>query len=204
MLSTAIIGGGSMGEALLAGLLRSGRQVAISWSPNGHQRAAYLAETYAVRVTGVGTPPRTPSCCWRPPRRCRVGRRRDQRRLRPGRRQRRRAGARQRRQGDHVCHESRLPAGSPVSGDAERAGAVRGRQCAGQGPVRHRRATRGGRPVVRVRGRSADCAGGPDRLGHRRLGFRPGVLLLFVEALVDAAVAIGLTQVVATELVSLY
>lgn len=51
----AIVGGGSMGEALLAGLLRSGYQVKdLVVAERVPQRAAYLAETYAIRVTGVG------------------------------------------------------------------------------------------------------------------------------------------------------
>jgi pyrroline-5-carboxylate reductase len=50
----AIIGGGSIGEALLAGLLRAGRQakdlVVAEKSP---ERAKYLSETYSVLVTAV-------------------------------------------------------------------------------------------------------------------------------------------------------
>lgn len=50
----AIIGGGSIGEALLSGLLRSGRQtkdmVVAEKSPD---RAKYLSEKYSVRVTTV-------------------------------------------------------------------------------------------------------------------------------------------------------
>ncbi|MGE2732818.1 pyrroline-5-carboxylate reductase [Mycolicibacterium vaccae] len=54
MARIAIIGGGNIGEALLAGLLRAGRQVkdlvVAEKSPN---RAAYLAEKYSVLVTTV-------------------------------------------------------------------------------------------------------------------------------------------------------
>jgi pyrroline-5-carboxylate reductase len=54
MARIAIIGGGSMGEALLSGLLRAGRQVkdlvVAEQLPN---RAQYLAETYSVLVTSV-------------------------------------------------------------------------------------------------------------------------------------------------------
>jgi pyrroline-5-carboxylate reductase len=50
----AIIGGGSIGEALLSGLLRSGRQtkdmVVAEKQPD---RAKYLSETYSVLVTSV-------------------------------------------------------------------------------------------------------------------------------------------------------
>jgi pyrroline-5-carboxylate reductase len=58
MLSTvariAIIGGGSIGEALLSGLLRAGRQVKdLVVAERLPDRARYLAESYSVRVTSV-------------------------------------------------------------------------------------------------------------------------------------------------------
>jgi pyrroline-5-carboxylate reductase len=54
MARIAIIGGGSMGEALLAGLLRAGRQVKDLVVAEKHQdRAKYLAEKYAVRVSSI-------------------------------------------------------------------------------------------------------------------------------------------------------
>ncbi|MHC9291032.1 pyrroline-5-carboxylate reductase [Mycobacterium sp. LTG2003] len=50
----AIIGGGSMGEALLSGLLRAGRQVKdMVVSEKFPDRAKYLADKYSVRVTSV-------------------------------------------------------------------------------------------------------------------------------------------------------
>lgn len=50
----AIIGGGNIGEALLAGLLRAGRQAKeIVVSERVPARARYLAETYSVLITGV-------------------------------------------------------------------------------------------------------------------------------------------------------
>jgi pyrroline-5-carboxylate reductase len=50
----AIIGGGNIGEALLSGLLRSGRQVKdIVVSERIPARARYLSEKYSVLVTGV-------------------------------------------------------------------------------------------------------------------------------------------------------
>jgi pyrroline-5-carboxylate reductase len=52
MARIAIIGGGSMGEALLAGLLRSDRQVKdMVVSERMPSRAKYLSETYSVQVT---------------------------------------------------------------------------------------------------------------------------------------------------------
>ena len=50
----AIVGGGNIGEALLSGLLRSGRQVKdIAVSERIPARARYLADKYSVLVTGV-------------------------------------------------------------------------------------------------------------------------------------------------------
>ena len=50
----AIIGGGSMGEALLAGLLRAGRQVKdMVVAEKYPDRAKYLADKYSVLVTSV-------------------------------------------------------------------------------------------------------------------------------------------------------
>ena len=50
----AIIGGGNIGEALLAGLLQSGRQVKDLVVAEAYPaRAAQLAEKYSVRVTDV-------------------------------------------------------------------------------------------------------------------------------------------------------
>jgi pyrroline-5-carboxylate reductase len=50
----AIIGGGSIGEALLSGLLRSGRQAKDMVVAERHRdRAKYLSETYSVLVTTV-------------------------------------------------------------------------------------------------------------------------------------------------------
>ncbi|EUA22534.1 pyrroline-5-carboxylate reductase [Mycobacterium xenopi 3993] len=50
----AIIGGGSIGEALLSGLLRAGRQVKdLVVAERLPDRARYLADSYSVRVTSV-------------------------------------------------------------------------------------------------------------------------------------------------------
>ncbi|MHA3023776.1 pyrroline-5-carboxylate reductase [Mycobacterium sp. BMJ-28] len=50
----AIIGGGSIGEALLSGMLRAGRQVKdLAVSEKSPERAQYLADTYSVLVTSV-------------------------------------------------------------------------------------------------------------------------------------------------------
>ncbi|HEX3547455.1 MAG TPA: pyrroline-5-carboxylate reductase [Mycobacterium sp.] len=54
MARIAIIGGGSIGEALLSGLLRAGRQVKdLVVAEKSPERAKYLSETYSVLVTTV-------------------------------------------------------------------------------------------------------------------------------------------------------
>ncbi|MDF2825772.1 MAG: pyrroline-5-carboxylate reductase [Mycobacterium sp.] len=54
MARIAIIGGGNMGEALLAGLLRAGRQVKdLVVSERMPERARYLSEKYSVLVTSA-------------------------------------------------------------------------------------------------------------------------------------------------------
>jgi pyrroline-5-carboxylate reductase len=54
MARIAIIGGGSIGEALLSGLLRAGRQVKdLVVAERMPDRAKYLADTYSVLVTSV-------------------------------------------------------------------------------------------------------------------------------------------------------
>ncbi|MCB0929211.1 MAG: pyrroline-5-carboxylate reductase [Mycolicibacterium sp.] len=53
MARIAIIGGGNMGEALLAGLLRSGRQVKdLVVAERAPARTEHLSQTYGVQVTG--------------------------------------------------------------------------------------------------------------------------------------------------------
>ena len=54
MARIAIVGGGSMGEALLSGLLRAGRQVKdLVVAERMPDRARYLADTYGVLVTSL-------------------------------------------------------------------------------------------------------------------------------------------------------
>src|SRR5262249_25975496 len=54
MARIAIIGGGSIGEALVSGLRRAGRQVKdLVVAERIPERAKYLADTYSVLVTSV-------------------------------------------------------------------------------------------------------------------------------------------------------
>ena len=55
MARIAIIGGGNIGEALLSGLLRAGRQTKdLVVAEKDPERAKYLAEKYSVQVSSVG------------------------------------------------------------------------------------------------------------------------------------------------------
>ena len=55
MARIAIIGGGNIGEALLSGLLRAGRQTRdLVVAEKDPRRAKYLAEKYSVQVSSVG------------------------------------------------------------------------------------------------------------------------------------------------------
>ena len=54
MARIAIIGGGSIGEALLSGLLRAGRQTKdLVVAEKDPERSKYLAEKYSVQVSSV-------------------------------------------------------------------------------------------------------------------------------------------------------
>jgi len=63
MARIAIIGGGSIGEALLAGLLRAGRQAKdLVVAERMPERATYLSETYSTLVTSIADAVGTASC----------------------------------------------------------------------------------------------------------------------------------------------
>lgn len=206
MARIAIIGGGSMGEAVLAGLLRAGRQpkdlVVVERLPD---RADYLAKKYAVRLTSVTDavenvgfvivavkPADTEAVVSQI------------------------AEAAAQADGDAVeqvlisvvagvtigFYESRLPAGSPVIRVMPNAPALVG----------------GGVSAL-ARGRFAtpeqlkqacalfECVGAVLTVPEAHLdavtavsGSGPAYFFLFVEALIDAAVATGLTRTVATDL----
>ncbi|HPY25571.1 MAG: pyrroline-5-carboxylate reductase [Actinomycetota bacterium] len=202
----AIIGGGSMGEALLAGLLRSGRQVKdLVVAERAPQRAAYLAETYAVRVTGVGDAAENAAHVLLA--------------VKPADVESVVAeisDASARADGSAVeqvlvsvvagvttsFYESRLPAGSPVVRVMPNAPALVG---AGVSALAKGRFVTD--EQLAVVARLFECVGGVLTVPEAQIdsvtavsGSGPAYFFLFVEALVDAAVAIGLTRAVATEL----
>lgn len=202
----AIIGGGSMGEALLSGLLRSGHQVKdLVVAERAPQRGAYIAETYGVQVAGVRDAVESAGQVL-------VA-------VKPADVEAVIAEI-----SDASAHaddgaveqvlvsvvagvttayvESRLPAGSPVIRVMPNAPALVG---AGVSALAK------GRFVTDEQlasvARLFECVGGVLTVSETQLdavtavsGSGPAYFFLFVEALVDAAVAIGLTRPVATEL----
>jgi pyrroline-5-carboxylate reductase len=203
----AIIGGGSMGEALLAGMLRAGRQAKdMVVSERAPDRAKYLSETYAVQVTSsvvdaaenatyviISVKPSDVEAVVSA-----IGE----------------AAAKS--DADSVeqvfvsvaagvttaYYESKLPAGSPVIRVMPNAPALVG---AGVSALaRGRFAT-----AEQLKEASAlfDCVGGVLTVPESQLdavtavsGSGPAYFFLLVEALVDAAVAVGLPRPVATDL----
>ena len=207
MARIAIIGGGSMGEALLAGLLRAGRQVKdLAVAERMPERARYLADTYSVRMTTVGEAVETASfviIAVKPAdAESVVGEV---------------AEAAARAESNSVeqvlvsvvagvtvgFYESRLPAGSPVVRVMPNAPALVGAGIS---------ALAAGRFATpeQLADVSAlfECVGGVLTVPESQLdavtavsGSGPAYFFLFVEALVDAAVANGLNRAVATDLV---
>jgi len=202
----AIVGGGSMGEALLAGLLRSDYQVKdLVVAERVPQRAAYLAETYAIRVTGVGDAVENAGHVLLA--------------VKPGDVESvvgEISEASARAEGDAVeqvlvsvvagvttaFYESRLPAGSPVVRVMPNAPALVG---AGVSALAKGRFVTD--EQLAAVGRLFECVGGVLTVSEAQIdavtavsGSGPAYFFLFVEALVDAAVAIGLSRPVATDL----
>jgi len=207
MARIAIVGGGNMGEALLAGLLRAGRQVKdLVVAEKAAGRAGHLAATYSVRVADVADavenaafviiavkPADVESVIAEI------------------------AGAATQAEGDAVeqvlisviagvstaYYESRLPAGSPVIRVMPNAPALVGAGISALSAGRFATAEQ-------MADASAlfESVGAVLTLPESQLdavtavsGSGPAYFFLFVEALVDAGVATGLSRAVATDLV---
>ena len=205
MARIAIIGGGSMGEALLAGLLRAGRQVKdLAVAERMPERARYLADTYSVRMTTVAEAVETASfviVAVKPAdAESVVGEV---------------AEAAARAESNSVeqvlvsvvagvtvgFYESRLPAGSPVVRVMPNAPALVGAGVSALAPGRF--ATPDQLAEVSA---LFECVGEVLTVPESQLdavtavsGSGPAYFFLFVEALVDAAVANGLNRSVATD-----
>ena len=206
MARIAIVGGGNMGEALLAGLLRAGRQIKdLVVAEKSADRAGYLSKTYSVRVTDVADAVENASVVILA--------------VKPGDIESvvaeisEAATQAEGNTAEQVLisviagvntafYESRLPAGSPVIRVMPNAPALVGAGVS---------ALAAGRFATDAQLADAaalfESVGGALTVPESQLdavtavsGSGPAYFFLFVEALVDAAVATGLTRAVATEL----
>lgn len=207
MARIAIIGGGSIGEALLAGLLRAGRQtkdlVVAEKTPS---RAAYLAEKYAVRIASVTEAVDTATYVIVAVKPSDVGSVIGDIADTAARAESNAAeqifvtvaaGV------SAAYYENKLPAGSPVVRVMPNAPMLVGGGVSAVAPGRFATAEH-------VRGVSSlfDAVGGVLTVAESQIdtvtavsGSGPAYFFLMVEALVDAAVDAGLTRSVATDLV---
>ena len=207
MARIAIIGGGSIGEALLSGMLRAGRQVKdLVVAEKFPDRAKYLSETYSVLVTTVSDAVDTATYVIVAVKPADVG-------IVTGEI----ADAVAKAESDTTeqvfvsvvagvtteFYENKLPAGSPVIRVMPNAPVVVGGGVSAL--ARGRFAT-----AEQLKEVSAifDAVGGVLTVPESQLdavtavsGSGPAYFFLLVEALVDAGVAVGLTRSVATDLV---
>jgi len=203
----AIIGGGNIGEALLAGLLRAGRQVRdLVVAEKDPERGRYLSETYSVLVTSVADAAENASFVIVAVKPADVSSVVDEI-----------ADAAAHAEHDSAeqvfvtvaagvttdYYEAKLPAGSPVVRVMPNAPVVVG------GGVSALAAGRFATPEqLKDVSTIFDAVGGVLTVPESQMdavtavsGSGPAYFFLVVEALVDAAVAAGLTRSVATELV---
>lgn len=206
MARIAIIGGGSMGEAILAGLLRAGRQVKdLVVSERMPERARYLGEKYSIQLASVSEAVETAAFVI-------VA-------VKPGDAETvvaEIAEAAAQAESDTVeqvfvtvaagvtigFYESRLPAGSPVVRVMPNAPALVGAGVSAMAAGRFATAEQLADVAAVFR-----CVGDVLTVPESHLdavtavsGSGPAYFFLFVEALVDAAVANGLSRAVATDL----
>jgi pyrroline-5-carboxylate reductase len=203
----AIIGGGNIGEALLAGLLRSGRQVRdMVVAERVSTRARYLSDTYSVLVADVAEAVENANFVIVAVKPSDVESVTDEI-----------AGAVARDEADTVEHvfvtvvagvsaayfETKLPAGAPVIRVMPNAPMVVG---AGVSAIAKGRFA--SNEQLKDVAALFDSVGGVLTVPESQLdavtavsGSGPAYFFLIVEALVDAGVAVGLSRAVATDLV---
>jgi pyrroline-5-carboxylate reductase len=203
----AIIGGGSIGEALLAGLLRAGRQAKdLVVAEKSAERATYLSETYSVLVTSVADAAENASFVVVAVKPADVATIVEEI-----------ADAAAHAESESVeqvfvtvaagvtteFYESKLPAGAPVIRVMPNAPVVVGGGVSALAPGRF--ATAGQLKEVSA---IFDAVGGVLTVAEAQMdavtalsGSGPAYFFYVVEALVDAGVAAGLTRPVATDLV---
>jgi pyrroline-5-carboxylate reductase len=203
----AIIGGGSIGEALLGGLIRAGRQVKdLVVAEKDPERAKYLSETYSVLVTGVADAAENASFVIVAVKPSDVGLVIDE--IADA------AAHAERDSAEQVFvtvaagvttefYEAKLPAGAPVIRVMPNAPVVVGGGVSALAPGRFATAEQ----LKEVSG-IFDAVGGVLTVAESQMdavtalsGSGPAYFFLVVEALVDAGVAAGLTRPVATDLV---
>ena len=208
MARIAIIGGGSIGEALLAGLIRAGRQhkdlVVAEKDP---QRAKYLSETYSVLVTSVADAAENASFVIVAVKPTDVSLVIDE--IADA------AAHAESESAEQVFvtvaagvttefYESKLPAGAPVIRVMPNAPVVVGGGVSALAPGRFATTEQ-----LKEASGIFDAVGGVLTVAESQMdavtavsGSGPAYFFLVVEALVDAAVAAGLTRPVATDLVA--
>jgi pyrroline-5-carboxylate reductase len=207
MARIAIVGGGNMGEALLSGLLRSGRQARdLVVVEKAAERSRYLAETYGVRAADLGAAVENAAfviVAVKPA---------DVEAVVAAI-----AEAAAQAEGNSVeqvivsvaagvttaFYESRLPAGFPVIRVMPNAPALVGAGVSALAPGRFASGEQLGQAAELF-----ESVGGVLTVPESQLdavtavsGSGPAYFFLYVEALVDAAVATGLSRAVATRLV---
>ena len=204
MSQIAIIGGGNIGEALLSGLLRSGRQHGeIVVSERIPDRGNYLSETYSVRVTGVAEAVENADLVVIAVKPSDIG---------PVTTEIADAVARARRDRLFISvaagvsttfYESKLPAGAPVIRVMPNAPMLVGEGISAIAQARFATADH-----IEEVAALFDSVGGVLTVPESQLdavtavsGSGPAYFFLMVEALVDAAVEAGLSRPVATDLV---
>jgi pyrroline-5-carboxylate reductase len=202
----AIIGGGNMGEALLAGLIKSGRptrDLVVAEKSSG--RAEYLSRTYSARVTGLADAVEDAAFLILA--------------VKPGDVDAittEIADAAAKAQGNSVeqvlvsvvagvtsgFYESRLPAGFPVIRVMPNTPALVGAGVSALAPGRFATAEQ-----LAEAAQLFESVGGVLTVSESQIdavtavsGSGPAYFFLFLEALVDAGVANGLTRAVATDL----
>ena len=188
----AIIGGGSIGEALLSGLIRAGRQVKdLVMAEKDPARAKYLGETYSVLVTTVADAAENASFVIVAVKPADVSSVMDEI-----------ADAAAHAEGDSV-EQVTVTAGAPVVRVMPNAPVVVGGGVSALAPGRFATADQ-------LKDVSAifDAVGGVLTVPESQMdavtavsGSGPAYFFLVVEALVDAGVAAGLSRPVATDLV---
>ena len=207
MARIAIIGGGSIGEALLGGLIRAGRQVKdLVVAEKDHDRAKYLSETYSVLVTTVVDAAENASFVIVAVKPADVTLVIDE--IADA------AAHAERDSAEQVFvtvaagvttefYESKLPAGAPVIRVMPNAPVVVGGGVSALAPGRFATAEQ-----LKEVSAIFDSVGGVLTVAESQMdavtalsGSGPAYFFLVVEALVDAGVAAGLTRPVATDLV---